>query len=44
MTDPEDLSDQELLERIAAMDPETKPIAEYAQAALDRMDDNQEES
>lgn len=44
MTDPENLSDRELLERIAAMDPESKPIAEYAQAALDRMDQGQEES
>jgi hypothetical protein len=45
--DLEDLENHELLERIAAMDTDTYPIAERAQAALERienMDDLQEGS
>jgi hypothetical protein len=44
MNDPKELSDRELLERVASMDPETKPVAEIAQAALERMNVGQEES
>lgn len=34
MTDPEDLTDDELLERIAAMDPDDVPLAKRAQRIL----------
>lgn len=37
----EDLEDRELLERIAAMDPDRHPIASRARAVIDQADDRE---
>lgn len=36
--DPKDLSNKQLLERVAELDPETYPIAKRAEAALNQLE------
>lgn len=38
--DPAEMTDDELLERIAALDPEQYPVATHAQRALDSQEDS----
>ena len=38
--DPEDLSNEELLERVAELDPEKYPIAKRAEVALNQLEES----
>ena len=39
--DPHNLSNEELLERVAELDPETYPVAMRARTALDQLEDSE---